>query len=81
MPVGLLGLRALGALPGGKVDVLAGRDRGQRREPAQVGAADVKPAELDALDQGVPSLRPSDSTPRLSCKVVKGTSSYRSVRV
>src|SRR5690348_16797119 len=45
-------------LPGGKVDVLAGRDRGQRREPARVGAADVKPAELDALDQGVPSLRP-----------------------
>src|SRR6202012_6003583 len=45
-------------LPGGKVDVLAGRDCGQRREPAQVGAADVKPAELDALDQGVPSLRP-----------------------
>src|SRR5690348_7006481 len=45
-------------LPGGKVDVAAGQDRGQRREPARVGAADVKPAELDALDQGVPSLRP-----------------------
>ena len=50
--------RMTSRLPGGKVDVLAGRDRGQRREPAQVGAADVKPAELDALDQGVPSLRP-----------------------
>jgi hypothetical protein len=44
-------------LPGGKADVLAGRDRGQRREPARVGAADVKPAELDALDQRIPSLR------------------------
>ena len=44
-------------IPGGKVDVLAGRDRGQRREPARVGAADVKPAEPGALDQGVPSLR------------------------
>ena len=42
--------RMTSRLPGGKVDVLAGRDRGQRREPAQVGAADVKPAELDALD-------------------------------
>src|SRR6185312_104780 len=50
--------RMTSRLPGGKVDVLAGRDRGQRREPAQVGAADVKPAELNALDQGVPSLRP-----------------------
>src|SRR6516225_2322920 len=44
--------RMTSRLPGGKVDVLAGRDRGQRREPARVGVADIKPAELDALDQG-----------------------------
>src|ERR1700677_3171258 len=41
-------------LPGRK----ACRERGQGRKPAGIGAADIQPAELDALNQGVPAARP-----------------------
>ena len=45
-------------LPGREGDVLADRECGQRRKPARVGAADVQPAELDALNEGVLSRWP-----------------------